>query len=95
MSWPQLPDPGHYSGFVSAISPLSTTGKLFEKLILKIFQRHIEERSQLNTSQFRFHARHSTTFQFVRLKDHVPLYFSNKMAAAAAFLGTEKAFDTI
>jgi hypothetical protein len=34
------------------ISLLSTTGKLFEKVILKTVQRHIEERGLLNVSQY-------------------------------------------
>jgi hypothetical protein len=45
------------------ISLLSTTGKLFAKLILKIVEREIEERGLLNASQFGFRARHSTTLQ--------------------------------
>jgi hypothetical protein len=36
------------------ISLLSTTGKLFENVILKIVQRHIEERGLLHASQFGF-----------------------------------------
>jgi hypothetical protein len=43
------------------ISQLSTTGKLFEKVILKTVQWHIEERVLLNVSQFGFRARHNTT----------------------------------
>jgi hypothetical protein len=41
------------------ISVLSTRGKLFGKDILKIFERHIEERGLLNAGQFHFHA-HTT-----------------------------------
>jgi hypothetical protein len=33
------------------ISLLSTTGKLFEKVILKILQKHIDEKDLLNASQ--------------------------------------------
>jgi hypothetical protein len=44
------------------ISLLSTTDKIFEKAILKIVRRHIEERGLLNASHFDFRARHSTTF---------------------------------
>jgi hypothetical protein len=76
------------------ISLLSTTGKLFEKVILKIVQRHLEERDLLNVSQFDFHARHSTTLQCMRLTDHVTLNFNNNISTAAVFLDIEKAFDT-
>jgi hypothetical protein len=66
----------------------------FEKAILKIFQRHIEERYLLNASQFGSRAQHSTTFQCMRLTDLVTLYFNNNMSTAAVFLDIEKAFDT-
>jgi hypothetical protein len=35
--------------------------KLFEKVILKLLQKHIEEKGLLNASQFDFCARHNTT----------------------------------
>jgi hypothetical protein len=70
-------------------------GMIFEKVILKIVQRHIEERGLLNASQFGFHARHSTALQCVRLTDHIALKFNNSMSTAAVFLDIEKAFDTI
>jgi hypothetical protein len=47
------------------ISLLSTTGKLFEKVILNAVQNHNEESSLLNASQFGFRARHSTTLQCI------------------------------
>jgi hypothetical protein len=79
---------------VRPVSLLSTTGKLFEKVILKILQKHIEERGLLNTSQFGFRARHSTTLQCMRLTNHVTLNFGNKISTAVVFLDIEKAFDT-
>jgi hypothetical protein len=79
---------------LSPISLLSTTGKLFEKVILKLVQRHIENRKLLNANQFGFRARQSMTIQCMRLADHVTLHFNNKMSMAAVFLDIEKAFDT-
>jgi hypothetical protein len=76
------------------VSLLSTTGKLFEEVILKIVQRHIEDKGLLNANQFGFRARHRTTLQCMRLTDHVTLNFNNKMSTAAVFLDIEKAFDT-
>jgi hypothetical protein len=76
------------------ISLLSTTGKLFEKVILKLLQKHIEEKCLFNASQFGSRARHSTTLQCMRLTDHVTLNFNNKMSTTAVFLDIEKAFDT-
>jgi hypothetical protein len=87
-----LPKPSKdpkFSQNVRLISLLSTTGKLFEKFILRILQRHIEERGLLNASQFGFRARYSTT-----LTDHITLNFNNNMSTAVVFLDIEKAFDT-
>jgi hypothetical protein len=69
-------------------------GKLFEKIILQIVQKHIGGRNLLNASQFGFHARHSTTLQCMRLADHVILNFNNKIFTAEVFLDIEKTFDT-
>jgi hypothetical protein len=77
------------------INLLSTKGKLFEKVIMKVVQRHIEERGLLNASQFCFRARHSTTFQCMRLTDQVTLNFNSNMYVATAIMDIEKAFDTI
>jgi hypothetical protein len=70
---------------------LSTTGKLFKKVILKIVQRHIEERGLLNANQFGFCASHNMTLQRMRLMDHVIL---NNISMAVVFLDIGKAFDT-
>jgi hypothetical protein len=59
-----LPKPGKDPKFPQNLCPislLSTTGKLFEKVILKLVQRNIEERSLLSARQFGVRARHSTT----------------------------------
>jgi hypothetical protein len=92
-----LPKPGKDPKFPQNFRPislLSTTGKLFEKVILKALQKHIDERGMLNASQFGFRARHSTTLQCMMLTDHVTLNFNNKFSTAAVFLNIEKAFDT-
>jgi hypothetical protein len=75
------------------ISLLSTTGKLFTKVILKIDQRHVEETGLLNVSQFGFRARHSMTVQCMRLMGSVTLNFNNNMSTAAVFFDIENAFD--
>jgi hypothetical protein len=76
---------------------LSTTGKLFEKIILKIVQRYIGEKGLLNAGQFGFRAGHSTTLQCMRLTDHVTLNFNNNnnISTDAVFLDIEKAFDNM
>jgi hypothetical protein len=50
-----LPKPGKDIKFPQNLRPISllpTANKLLEKVILNIVQKHIEERSLLNTSQF-------------------------------------------
>jgi hypothetical protein len=92
-----LPKPGKDPKFPQNVRPISflcTTGKLFEKVILKILQKRIDERGLLNAGQFGYRARHSTTLKCMRLPDHVTFNFNNKMSTAAGFLGNEKAFDT-
>jgi hypothetical protein len=73
-----------------SISVLSTTDKLFEKVILKIVQKHIEVRGLLNTSKFGFRARHSAKLQYMRLTDNATLDFNNNMSKAAVLLDIEK-----
>jgi hypothetical protein len=92
-----LPKPGKNHKFpqnLRPISPLPSTGKLFDKVILQIVQKHIKEKHLLNARQFSFRARHSSTLQCMRLADHVTLNFNYKMSTAAVFLNIEKAFDT-
>jgi hypothetical protein len=86
--------PGTMTIFSLPIGLLSTTDKLFQKVILKIVQRHVETRKKLNANQFGFRARHSKTLQCMRLAYHVTLNFNNIMFTAAIFLDIEKAFDT-
>jgi hypothetical protein len=93
----KLPKSGKDLKFPQSLSPsslLSTTGKPFEKVILNVVQRHIEERSLLNASQFGFYDRHSMTIQYMSLTSHVTSNINNNMSTAAIFLVIEKAFDT-
>jgi hypothetical protein len=87
-----LQEPSKYPKFPQNLRPislLSTTGKLFEKVILKILLKHIEERGLLNASHSGFCACHNT-HQCMRLTDVVTLNFDNKLSTAAVFLDIEK-----
>jgi hypothetical protein len=91
-----LPKPGKDPNFPQNLLPislLSTTGKLFKEVILKIVQRYIVETGSLNASQFGFHARHSTTLECMKFTEYVRLNFNNNMYTAAVFLDIEKAFN--
>jgi hypothetical protein len=92
-----LPKPGKEPKFpqnLRQISLLYTTGKLFQKVIQKVAQRHLEINNLLNANQFGFRAVHSTTLQCMRLTEHMTLNFNNRISKAAEFLDIEKAFDT-
>jgi hypothetical protein len=62
--------------------------------MLKIVQKHIDEKCLFNESQFGFLARNSTTLQCMRLMDHVTLNLNKNMSIAEVFFDIEKAFDT-
>jgi hypothetical protein len=92
-----LPKTSKDTEFLQNLCPLtlfSTTGELFEKLILRTVQKHTEEINLLNTSQFGFQADHSTTLHCMGLADHITLNFSIDMSVAAVFLDIMKAFGT-
>jgi hypothetical protein len=85
MSWKEakvvaLPKPGKDPKFPQNLHPtslLSSTGKVFENVILEIVKIHIEERNLFNPSQFGFCSRHSPTLQCMRLADHLTQHFNN------------------
>jgi hypothetical protein len=92
-----LPKPGKDPKFPQNLHPiglLSSTGKVFEGVVLEIVQGHIGEGGLLGAGQFGFRARHSATLQCLRMADHVTLHFNKNICAAAVFLDIEKAFDT-
>jgi hypothetical protein len=78
---------------LSSISLLSTTGKLFKKIILKILKSHIVDGGLPNASQFGFLAHQSMTSQCIRLTGHVTLNFNSNISTTV-FLNIETAFNT-
>jgi len=84
-----LPKPGNTKKSLQNLGPtslLSTTCKLFEKVILRISRRYTEKNNIMNPCQFDFHARHITTLQCMRIRDHVTFNFNNNLSMAADFL---------
>jgi hypothetical protein len=65
-----------YSKFLQnlrSISFLFSTGKVFEKLILRTIQKDFGGTNLLKANQFLFGAGHSPTLHCMRLADHVTL----------------------
>jgi hypothetical protein len=77
---------------ITSDQPLVQWGKVFENVILRTIQKHTEERNLRNASQFGFRADHSTTFQRMRVVDHVTLNFNNNMSTAANVHGNREIF---
>jgi hypothetical protein len=74
---------------------LSTIGKLLERVILEIIQRHVEGSSLLGVVQFEFRANPSTILRCMRLSDPVTFNFNAKMSTAAVFLDINEASDIL
>jgi hypothetical protein len=85
-----LPRPGKDPTFPKNLPPISlfsTTGKLFEKFILKIVQRRSEERGLLNASQFGFRAHDSIIHQYMRVTGLVTSNFNKRRVYGRCILG--------
>jgi hypothetical protein len=94
MTFPKVGKDPRFSQNLRQISLLSTTDKPFGKVILKIVQRHIDERDLLHARQFGVRACYSTTSQCVSLEHRVTPNFKNNLPMAGEFLQVSKAFDT-
>jgi hypothetical protein len=66
------------------------TGKVFEKAVLKIIERRIEERCLLCAGQFDSRSRNSTTLQFMKLTDLID-FMNINISAVALILDIIKA----
>jgi hypothetical protein len=78
-----LTRPGRDPKFPQSLRPislLSRMGQLFEKVIQKTVQRHLDSNNLLNASQFGFRVRHSTTLQRMRLTDLITLNFNKNIS---------------
>jgi hypothetical protein len=75
-----LHKPGRYPKFPPNSRPwsiLSTTGKLFHGVVIKILRRHIKDRNLLNACRLGFHTRRSTTLHCRKLTDAIFLDTEN------------------
>ena len=77
------------------ISLLSVLGKLFEKLILPIFQSHLEENHILPSHQFGFRQGRSTIHQLMRVTRNIKSHLDNKRTTGLLSLDLQSAFDKV
>lgn len=89
-----LPKPGKnilLPGSYRPITLLSTTSKLFEKLLLLHIMPHLQPRDE----QFGFRAGHSTTHQLARVLHDLAVAHNKRERTVAVFLDMEKAVDRV
>ncbi|CAH2218239.1 jg9830 [Pararge aegeria aegeria] len=89
-----IPKPGKNIMLPSSYRPitlLSTTSKLFEKLLLLQLLPHVQPRDE----RVGFRAEHSTTLQVTRVLHHLASARNKREHSIAVFLDMEKAFDRV
>lgn len=74
---------------------LSSLSKLFERILLKRINSHIELNHLLPNHQFGFRQKHSTIHQLYRVTKHIKKTFHHKKSIGMILLDIEKAFDTV
>jgi hypothetical protein len=76
-----------------AISLLDSVGKVFEKIVVAIDLREVNERGLLRDEQFGFPTTHGTWLG--RPVERVNTNFDERRLTGAVFLDVDKAFDTV
>ena len=77
------------------ISLLSSLGKIVEKVILKILNKHLARNNILSQTQFGFRAQHSTVSQLAIVTDHILHNFNLNKHTGMVLIDLEKAFDSV
>lgn len=77
------------------ISLLSSTSKVFERVILHRINSFLSSGNYIPYEQFGFQAGHSTNHQLVRLTQSVKNDLSQKRSTGLILLDVEKAFDSV
>ena len=77
------------------ISLLNAMSKIYEKLLLHIFQNHSSTHNIAIPQQAGFTSQTSTTHQLARLTNHIHQGFKTRKLTVAAFLDVERAFDRV
>ena len=77
------------------ISLLSSLSKLFERIILKRIEQHLEVTRIVPHEQFGFKRGHSTNHQLVRLVREIRSNFARGKSSGMVLLDVEKAYDSV
>jgi Reverse transcriptase (RNA-dependent DNA polymerase)/Endonuclease-reverse transcriptase len=77
------------------ISLLSTLSKLYERVILRRLQTHIDSCHVIPNEQFGFRTNHSTTQQLMRFTNSISTAKASKRHTATVYLDVAKAFDKV
>jgi hypothetical protein len=78
------------------ISLLNTLSKIFEKVLLRRINQHLDSNNILPIEQHGFRQKYSTTRQLCRITDHIKsTYNLNKSSTGLISLDVEKAFDRV
>lgn len=77
------------------VSLLSVLSKIFERVILQRFLKHIEENHLLPDFQFGFRAGHSTTQQIARVIQLIRSGFQQQLSTGMVLLDLSCAFDSV
>ncbi|GFW57863.1 RNA-directed DNA polymerase from mobile element jockey [Trichonephila clavipes] len=91
-----LPKPNQDNKFSQnyrPISLLSTTAKVFERIILKRIQTHCKAIDCISPEQCGFREGHSTLHQLIRVTNIINEGFANKFYTVGVLLDVKRAFD--
>lgn len=92
---PKPGKPGTSAKNYRPISLLSSTGKVFERLIHSRITRYGDENSIFNPTQFGFRQQHSSTHQLLRVLNWIEDNKTAKKSTGIVLFDIEKAFDTV
>uniref|UniRef100_A0A1B6LSV4 Reverse transcriptase domain-containing protein n=1 Tax=Graphocephala atropunctata TaxID=36148 RepID=A0A1B6LSV4_9HEMI len=88
---PKPGKPSHLSSSYHPISILPTLSKLFEKIIKKRLQSHLDESNVVPPHQFGFRSHHSSIHQLLRVSEDINKTFEKKKHTVALFMDVTQA----
>jgi hypothetical protein len=80
---------------VRSITLLNVVSKLFENIIMKLFNEFLNDHSLLPNHQLGFREVHSTFHQLKRVVGHIKTNRNSQRSTGIVLLNVEKAFDSV